>query len=98
MYNMVTIQPLFIGPIGPFETALIFMAVVLLFGADRIPKLAKSMGESLQKFEQGKKEAEKEVQEITEDVESTVQDENGVSQTSTEESSSKTDDSTDENA
>jgi len=62
--------PLFIGPIGPFETALIFMALVLLFGADRIPKLAQSMGESIKKFEEGKKKAEKEIKEMdTEETE-----------------------------
>lgn len=90
---MVTIQPLFIGPIGPFETALIFMAVVLLFGADRIPKLAKSMGESLRKFEQGKKEAEKEVEEITEDVESSVDTQSQSSESTDETTTESTDES-----
>lgn len=67
------LEILFIGPIGPLETVLIFLAVVILFGADRIPKLAKSMGASLSKFEEGKKEAKKEVEKIEEEVDESVE-------------------------
>lgn len=67
------LEILFIGPIGPLETFLIFMALVLLFGADRIPKLAKSMGASLSKFEEGKKEAKKEAEKIEEEVQDSVE-------------------------
>lgn len=65
---MVDPSILFIGPIGPFETALIFLALVLLFGADRIPKLAESVGKSLKKFEEGKKKAEDEVSKVGDEV------------------------------
>lgn len=48
-------------PIGP-EVAVIFLVLVLLFGADRIPKVAKSMGKSLGEFKKGRSEIEQEVQ------------------------------------
>lgn len=69
---MVDLTPLFIGPIGPLETVLIFLALVLLFGADRIPKLADALGQSLAKFEQGKEKAEEEVEKVKEEVDGAV--------------------------
>lgn len=82
------LEILFIGPIGPLETVLIFLAVVILFGADRIPKLAKSMGASLSKFEEGKKEAKKEVEKIEDEVEGSVETE--VQQDADQEADQKT--------
>lgn len=51
--------PLF-GPIGP-EILVILLLVVLLFGANRIPKLARATGESLGQFRKGRQEAETEL-------------------------------------
>jgi len=82
------LEILFIGPIGPLETVLIFLAVVILFGADRIPKLAKSMGASLSKFEEGKKEAKKEVEKIEAEVDESVDTE--VEQEADQDSEQKT--------
>jgi sec-independent protein translocase protein TatA len=62
------INPLFIGPIGPLETVLIILAVVLLFGADKIPELAKSVGQAKEKVKEGQKEAQKELEEIDEEM------------------------------
>lgn len=42
---------LFIGPIGPFELALVVIALVLFFGAEKIPEIAESMGEAVEKFQ-----------------------------------------------
>lgn len=36
--------------IGPWEIALIVVVVVLLFGAKRIPQLAKSIGEAVKQY------------------------------------------------
>ncbi len=44
------------GPIGP-EVLIIFVLIVILFGASRIPKLARSAGESITEFEKGRKES-----------------------------------------
>jgi TatA/E family protein of Tat protein translocase len=43
------------------EWLLIFLAIVLLFGADKIPKLARGFGRSLGEFKKAKEEFEKEV-------------------------------------
>jgi sec-independent protein translocase protein TatA len=64
------IHPIFIGPVGPMETVLLVMAIVLLFGADKIPKLAESMGEAKAKLKQGQKKAEEEMEEIEDEVNS----------------------------
>jgi TatA/E family protein of Tat protein translocase len=39
----------------------IFLAIVVLFGAEKIPKLAKGLGKSLGEFKKAKDEFEKEV-------------------------------------
>lgn len=46
--------------LGTTEIILIVLAVFLLFGASRLPKLAKSLGESRRAFKEGMEEAEKE--------------------------------------
>ncbi len=38
---------------GTWEMIILLVIVVLLFGAKRIPKLAKSMGESIKAFRSG---------------------------------------------
>lgn len=45
---------------GIAEITLIFLVILLLFGASSIPKLAKSIGSSIKEFKKAKYEAEKE--------------------------------------
>jgi len=45
---MTSFSPLF-GPVGP-EMLIILLILVLLFGANRIPKLARSTGQALTEF------------------------------------------------
>jgi sec-independent protein translocase protein TatA len=45
--------------LGPTEILLIFAAIVLLFGATKLPDLARSMGQSMGEFKVGQIEAEK---------------------------------------
>jgi len=42
--------------LGPMEIIAILVVVFLLFGATRLPKLGKSMGQSIRGFKQGLKE------------------------------------------
>ncbi|NYT00614.1 MAG: twin-arginine translocase TatA/TatE family subunit, partial [Methanocellales archaeon] len=46
-----------IGGIGPNELLIIFAVIVLLFGATKLPELAKSMGKSMGEFKKAQKEA-----------------------------------------
>ncbi len=46
--------------LGTTEIILIVLALFLLFGASRLPKLAKSLGQSRKAFKEGMEEAERE--------------------------------------
>jgi len=61
---MSALLPLF-GPIGP-EMLIILLVLVLLFGANKIPKLARSTGEAMGEFKKGREEIEEELNEVTE--------------------------------
>jgi sec-independent protein translocase protein TatA len=51
---------LLIGLPGGMEWIIILLVVLLLFGANRLPQLAKGMGESIRNFKQGMAESEAE--------------------------------------
>lgn len=59
---------LFLGGIGGWEVFLIILLVVILFGAKRIPELARGMGKGIREFKDAtrdvKDEIDKEVNEI----------------------------------
>ena len=48
------------GPLGTTEILVIVVILFLLFGATRIPQLAKSLGQSRKAFKEGMREAEEE--------------------------------------
>jgi sec-independent protein translocase protein TatA len=51
---------LFIGLPAGMEWIIILLIVLVLFGANRLPQLAKGMGESIRNFKQGMAETEAE--------------------------------------
>jgi sec-independent protein translocase protein TatA len=51
-----------IGSFGPTELLIIAVVIFLLFGATRLPQLAKSLGQSKRAFKEGLDEADKEAQ------------------------------------
>jgi sec-independent protein translocase protein TatA len=53
--------PLFGLPVGP-EMLVVVLLVVLLFGASKIPKLARSAGEATQEFQRGREDIEDELE------------------------------------
>ena len=55
-------QAILFGPIGP-EMIVILFVLVLLFGANKIPKLARSSGEAIGEFRKGREELEEEIKE-----------------------------------
>lgn len=61
------------GPVGP-ELLIIVGILVLLFGANRIPKLARSVGKSMGSFKKGRQEVEEDLKEIEEETNKAVSD------------------------
>lgn len=62
MLDSLTGVVLFMG-LGPPELALLLAIFVLLFGASKIPEVARSSGEAMGEFKKGREEMEKEIQE-----------------------------------
>lgn len=54
---------LFVGGMGPMELAFILMIVILLFGANKLPELARSSGQAMGEFQKGRAEIERELKE-----------------------------------
>jgi sec-independent protein translocase protein TatA len=61
--------PLFIGGLGPPELLLIAGILILLFGASKLPELARSMGSATGEFKKGRQEVEEELDDIQDDDE-----------------------------
>jgi sec-independent protein translocase protein TatA len=62
----VEVLPAFGLPAGGMELAIILLIAVLLFGANKIPKLARSTGQAMGEFQRGREEIEQELDEIRE--------------------------------
>lgn len=54
----------FLQNIGFPELLVILLIVLLLFGAARLPEIARSLGKSIHAFKKGVKEVEKDVEDI----------------------------------
>jgi len=61
--------PLAIGLPGTPEIIVIVLIVVLLFGAKKIPELARGLGQSLGEFKKARDEFEREVRKSTAELE-----------------------------
>lgn len=64
---------LFTGVPGPFEILLILFVILLLFGARKLPDLARSLGRSLSEFKKGREEGARSLEEMKESVESSTE-------------------------
>jgi len=83
---MASLIPLFGGiPVGP-ELLIIVLVLVLLFGANKIPKLARSTGQAMGEFKKGREDIENELKEMDsdEETETTVDDEDDDLETETD--------------
>jgi sec-independent protein translocase protein TatA len=61
-----TLVPLFPGVPGGMEMVVILLIAVLLFGANKIPKLARSTGQAMGEFQKGRQQVEQELDEMEE--------------------------------
>jgi sec-independent protein translocase protein TatA len=52
----------FIGGLGTSEVVVIMLVILLLFGAKRIPELAKGLGKGIREFKDATKEIKNEVE------------------------------------
>ena len=59
----------FLVSIGGWEVLLIFLVVLLLFGAKRLPELAKGLGKGIREFKGAVEGIEKEFDEAVDSVE-----------------------------
>ena len=54
--------------LGPWEIALIFLFVIILFGGKKLPELARGLGLGLKEFKKATSEIKDEVKNATEEV------------------------------
>jgi sec-independent protein translocase protein TatA len=66
--------PLFPGIPGGIELVVILLVVVLLFGANKLPKLARASGQAMGEFRRGREEIEAELRAGVDDSTSTESD------------------------
>ncbi|MDE6309376.1 MAG: twin-arginine translocase TatA/TatE family subunit [Muribaculaceae bacterium] len=53
--------PLFLGNLRPFEIVIIILAILLLFGAKRIPSMMRNIGKGINSFKQGMRDMQEEI-------------------------------------
>ncbi len=57
-----------LGGLGMWEMIMIFLVVLLLFGAKRLPEIGSSLGKGIREFKGSIKEIEKEVKAVSEEL------------------------------
>ncbi len=50
-----------IGPIGNMEAVMIFIVILLLFGAKKLPELARGVGKSMGEFKKAREDFDREL-------------------------------------
>ncbi len=53
---------------GPWELALVFLAILLLFGAKRLPDIAQGMGKGIREFKKAVKDTQDEIKSAVDDA------------------------------
>ncbi|HAU59203.1 MAG TPA: twin-arginine translocase TatA/TatE family subunit [Opitutae bacterium] len=64
MIDSTTLQIAFIGNIGGWEVILVFLIVLLLFGAKKVPELFRSLGKGVNEFRKAKSEWESDISDV----------------------------------
>ena len=58
---------------GPTEWVLILVIVLVLFGAKKLPELARSLGQSMNEFRKAREEFDKELHQVGQDLKTSPQ-------------------------
>ena len=58
----------FLGTLGTQEMVLIFLILLLLFGAKKLPELARGMGKGMGEFKKARQEFEDEIRNAQNDI------------------------------
>lgn len=68
--NLLTlsIEPILMFSLGGPEVVLIVLVVLLLFGAKKIPELARGMGKGIKEFKDASKEIRKEIESADDEI------------------------------
>lgn len=74
---------------GPWELLLIFLAVLLLFGAKRLPEIAQGLGKGIREFKGAIKETTDELKGSLDDKQSGTPEKNNASNENNSDSSDK---------
>jgi len=61
--------------LGGWEIAIVVVAILLLFGAKRLPELARAVGRSLREFKRGAREITDEIENARDEAEKATKDE-----------------------
>ena len=78
------LTPMFIGGMpGTPEMLVILLIAVLLFGANKIPKLARSTGQAMGEFKRGRQEIEDDLKEMGEEMTEPIEDDDELVDTDT---------------
>ena len=59
--------------LGPVELVLIFLVILLLFGAQRLPELARGLGKGINEFKDAVETSKKEIMDAKESAEAPVE-------------------------
>lgn len=70
---MASFNLMFLGGLGGTELIIILFVVLLLFGAKRIPELARGMGKGIREFKDASREIKREIESDTSTTETTKQ-------------------------
>ena len=62
---------------GPWELALIFLVILLLFGAKRLPDIAQGLGKGIRDFKKAVKDTQDEIQSSVKDLDKESKDSDG---------------------
>lgn len=58
---------MFAGMLGGWEVVLIFAAILILFGAKKLPELARGTGQAIREFKKASREVTEEITSATDD-------------------------------